>query len=169
MMDVSAQLTRSAFVVEDITETRQWLNKLLREAFGDIDIGNAADLKGARHWFAGRDTADMGLLALIDLGLPDGSGIGLIRELRDVHPCVQVVVATVYDDEDYLVQAMAAGAHGYLLKDRSNEELVLQLRRIDDGEAPSRPPWRGVSSTCSAPTPSSSWVGPPKQTPKSTR
>ena len=135
MADVTAQVTRSAVVVEDLVDTRLWLNKLLRDAFGDIEIASASDLRGARHWFTGRDTGAMGLLALIDLGLPDGSGIDLIREVREEHPSVQVVVATVFDDDDHLVQAMAAGAHGYLLKDRSTEELVAQLRKIDAGEA----------------------------------
>ena len=135
MADTSQRAGRRAFVVEDLGETRQWLNALLREAFGEIEIGNAADLKGARHWFAGRDTAGAGLLALIDLGLPDGSGVDLIRELSQSHPDVHLVVTTVFDDDDHLVQAMAAGAHGYLLKDRDTEELVTQLRKIDGGEA----------------------------------
>ena len=135
MAEISGQLTRSAFVVEDLVETRLWLNRVLSEAFGEIEIASASDLRAARHWFGGRDTTSMGLLALIDLGLPDGSGVDLIRELREVHPTVQVVVATVFDDDQHLVQAMAAGAHGYLLKDRSTEELVTQLRKIDGGEA----------------------------------
>ena len=134
MVDAIGQVTLRALVVEDLVETRQWLNNLLRDAFGEIEIVNAPDLRAARHWIAGRQTEALGLLALIDLGLPDGSGIELIRELREQHPSVQVVVATVFDDDHHLVEAMAAGAHGYLLKDRPSEELVTQLRKIDSGE-----------------------------------
>lgn len=134
MVAIQDQARRNAFVVEDLGETRQWLNTLLRTAFGEIDIANAVDLKSARHWFSGRDTEPLKLLALIDLGLPDGSGIDLIRELREAHPTVQLVVTTVFDDDTHLVQAMAAGAHGYLLKDRDTDELVTQLRKIDGGE-----------------------------------
>jgi DNA-binding NarL/FixJ family response regulator len=126
---------RRAFVVEDIVQTRDWLTELLRKAFGDIDVAWAGDLKTARAWMAGQTGAMDGLVALVDLGLPDGSGIDLIREIRDRHPAIQAVVTTVYDDDSHLVHAIAAGAHGYLLKDRDAEELIGQLRGIERGEA----------------------------------
>ena len=129
----------SAIIVEDIGETRVWLSDVLRRAFGDIAIDHAVDLKSARRWFAGRVTKDIGLLALVDLGLPDGSGIELIREIKQQHPEVEVVVTTIYDDDIHLLDAMSAGAHGYLLKDRDAEELVTQLRGLDRGEAPISP------------------------------
>ena len=71
---------------------------------------------------------------MVDLGLPDGSGVDLIRDLRQSHPEVQVVVTTVYDDDAHLMHAMAAGAHGYILKDREIGELRDVLRRIERGE-----------------------------------
>lgn len=129
----------SAIIVEDIGETRVWLSDVLRQAFGDIAIDHAVDLKSARRWFANRVTTDLGLLALVDLGLPDGSGIELIREIKQQHPEVEVVVTTIYDDDSHLLDAMAAGAHGYLLKDRDAEELVTQLRGLERGEAPISP------------------------------
>jgi DNA-binding NarL/FixJ family response regulator len=124
-----------AFIVEDIVQTREWLTELVRKAFGAIEVATAVDLRSARAWLAGPDVNQPGLVALVDLGLPDGSGIDLIREIRDRHPAVQVVVTTVYDDDSHLVHAIAAGAHGYLLKDRDAEELIAQLRGIDRGEA----------------------------------
>lgn len=139
-MDVSQiQTAHSAIVVEDISETRVWLSEVLRQAFGDIRIDHAIDLRSARRWFANRVTGNLGLLALVDLGLPDGSGIELIREIKQQHPEVEIVVTTIYDDNVHLLDAMAAGAHGYLLKDRDAEELVTQLRGLDRGEAPISP------------------------------
>ena len=129
----------SAIVDEDIGETRVWLSDVLRRAFGDIAIDHAVDLKSARRWFANLVTTDLCLLALVDLGLPDGSGIELIREIKQQHPEVEVVVTTIYDDDSHLLDAMAAGAHGYLLKDRDAEELVTQLRGLERGEAPISP------------------------------
>ena len=130
---------RSAIVIEDIGETRVWLSAVLRQAFGEITIDHAVDLRSARRWFADHATADLDLLALVDLGLPDGSGIELIRELRQHHRQVEIVVTTIYDDDVHLLDAMAAGAHGYLLKDRDADELVWQLRGLDRGEAPISP------------------------------
>ena len=139
-MDVpQIQTAHSAIVVEDINETRVWLSEVLRQAFGDIKIDHAIDLRSARRWFANRVTGNLGLLALVDLGLPDGSGIELIREIKQQHPEVEIVVTTIYDDNVHLLDAMAAGAHGYLLKDRDAEELVTQLRGLDRGEAPISP------------------------------
>jgi DNA-binding NarL/FixJ family response regulator len=134
-----SQPARSAIVVEDISETRAWLIDVLHCAFGDIAVDSAVDLKSARQWFAVHETKDAHLLALVDIGLPDGSGIDLIRELKLQHPDVEIVVTTVYDDEAHLIDAMAAGAHGYLLKDRDKEELITQLRGLDHGEAPLSP------------------------------
>ena len=126
---------RSAFVVEDIVQTRDWLCDLLRQAFGPVDTAWAGDLRQARAWLARLDGPGLGLVALVDLGLPDGSGIDLIREIRDRHPAVQVVVTTIYDDDSHLVHAIAAGAHGYLLKDRDADELIRQLQGLERGEA----------------------------------
>ena len=135
MASTDRQLQSRAFVVEDIAETRDWLVGLLREAFGEIEIETASDLKSASAWLASRGPFDGDMVALVDLGLPDGSGIDLIRELRESHPLVQIVVTTIYDDDGHLVHAMAAGAHGYLLKDRDAGELIGQLRGLNRGEA----------------------------------
>ena len=131
--------TRRAFVVEDVAETRAWLIGVLGRAFGDIAVDQAIDLRSARRWLAGQTTPGAGLVALVDLGLPDGSGIALIGELRSKLPEAQVVVTTVYDDDLHLMQAMAAGAHGYLLKDRDADELVAQLGELDRDAAPISP------------------------------
>ena len=128
------------FVVEDIAETRAMLAAVLGEAFGDIAVETAVDLRTARRWMAGLAGDGTGLIALIDLGLPDGSGIELIEELRRSHPAAQVVVTTIYDDDAHLFEAMAAGAHGYLLKDRDAREMAGRLRSIGDGDAPISPP-----------------------------
>lgn len=139
MISPTLQLAHSAFIVEDIAETSRWLRQVLRQAFGDIDIAEAGDLRGARDWFARRAVGDAGLIVLVDLGLPDGSGVDLIHELRDRRPDAQIVVTTIYDDDRRVLEAMAAGAHGYLLKDRDASELVRQLRGLDRGEAPIAP------------------------------
>ena len=125
--------TRTAFVVEDLDQTRQWLLGLVTQAFGPIAVASARDLRSARQWLA-TGPAGQGLVALVDLGLPDGSGVDLIWEMRLKLPEAHLIVTTIYDDDAHLVDAMAAGAHGYLLKDRDGAHLVERLRSIDRGE-----------------------------------
>lgn len=128
-----------ALVVEDIPATRDWLSGLLHAVFPAIGVYNAADLARARAWLRGPVRAT-GALYLIDLGLPDGSGIDLIREIAALDPTARLVVTTVYDDDRHLLHAMAAGAHSYLLKDRSPEEFTDLLRRVGQDEVALSPP-----------------------------
>ena len=139
MQVASTPVVSNAIIVEDISATRAWLADVLRQAFGGIAVEHAVDLKSARRWLASRSGPAEGLVALVDLGLPDGSGLELIGELRDRLPSAWVVVTTVFDDDTHLMHAMASGAHGYLLKDRDAGELVTQLRGLDRGAAPISP------------------------------
>ena len=66
-------------------------------------------------------------IVLCDVRMQQMSGLDLCRTLRERHPAVKVVLLSVYDDEQYLFQALRAGAAGYLLKKISGEDLVRQL------------------------------------------
>jgi DNA-binding NarL/FixJ family response regulator len=79
-------------------------------------------------------------LALIDLGLPDGSGIDVVGALHRHQPQAMPVVVTIYDDDDHLFPALQAGAFGYLLKEQPQDALVAQLLRMTQGEPPLSPP-----------------------------
>jgi DNA-binding NarL/FixJ family response regulator len=73
-------------------------------------------------------------IVLCDVRLQGVSGLDLCRRLLDRWPTMRVVLLSVYDDEQYLFQALRAGASGYLLKQISGEELVRQLERVRNGE-----------------------------------
>ena len=79
-------------------------------------------------------------LALIDLGLPDGSGVDVVAALHRNQPQALPVVVTIYDDDDHLFPALQAGAFGYLLKEQPKDILVAQLLRMAQGEPPLSPP-----------------------------
>jgi DNA-binding NarL/FixJ family response regulator len=73
---------------------------------------------------------------LMDIGLPDGSGVELTAELKSRLPQSQIMVFTVYEDSGQIYQALAAGASGYLLKRTPPEEVIRAIREIRNGGAP---------------------------------
>jgi DNA-binding NarL/FixJ family response regulator len=76
---------------------------------------------------------------LTDLGLPDGSGIELIRETARMHPATDIMVITVFGDEEHVLASIEAGATGYLLKDSLPEEFVSLIAQLRAGGSPISP------------------------------
>ncbi len=121
-------------ILEDNPSTLQWLSELTHEGFPGATVVTAQTLEAAR------EQLDGGLnLALIDLSLPDGSGIELVTELHEKHPDTYAVVTTIYDDDSHVFAAIKAGAKGYLLKDQPKELLIEQLKGIAWGNPPLSP------------------------------
>lgn len=135
--------SRLGLIVEDQNDTRAWLARMLASAFDGIAVAEAPTLRAARDWIAAHRNAlgDTGVkhIALVDIGLPDGSGVDLIRDLGQQYPAVVPIVTTIYDDDQHLFDAIAAGAQGYLLKDQHPTTLIEYLHRIDAGEPPLSP------------------------------
>ena len=73
-------------------------------------------------------------IVLCDVRMQGSSGLDLCRELRERNPNRKVVMLSVYDDEQYLFQALRVGASGYLLKSISSDELVRQLEFVHLGQ-----------------------------------
>ncbi len=132
---------RRGLVVEDQADVRAWLSDCVRKAFPGIEISEAGHIRTALTWLRAqaRSSADEPLLVLVDLGLPDGSGIDLVRQIAAERPDALPIVATIYDDDAHMFDAIAAGARGYLLKDKQTDMLVAYLQRIARGEPPLSP------------------------------
>jgi len=129
-----AEMTR-ILLLEDLPEIRVWLKALALQVFPQAEVTEAARVHDAKQQI-GAQKFD---LALVDLGLPDGSGVEVVAALRDQQPEAQSVVVTIHDDDDHLFPALQAGAFGYLLKEQSREQLAEQLKRISAGEPPLSP------------------------------
>jgi DNA-binding NarL/FixJ family response regulator len=76
---------------------------------------------------------------LIDLGLPDISGMELIRHAAQVHPACSVMVITVFGDDAHVIASIEAGATGYILKDSPAPEIADCIRMLHDGGSPMSP------------------------------
>lgn len=95
----------------------------------------AGSLAEARACLASQPVA----LALVDLGLPDGSGIDLIAEMHAADPGLAILVISAWCTEDAILAALRAGATGYVLKERDDMEVALSLRSVLRGGAPIDP------------------------------
>ncbi|MDC6129150.1 response regulator transcription factor [Burkholderia gladioli] len=78
-------------------------------------------------------------IALVDIGLPDGSGIELIREWHEADLALPIVVISTWSTGPTIVGALQAGATGYLLKERDDIEIALSIRSVLRGGAPIDP------------------------------
>lgn len=121
-----------ALVVEDNPETRGWLLTCVSSAFPELHVHAAENLTQAMT-LLGQEQYD---LALVDLGLPDGSGMDVIRALHSGQPQCYVVVATIYDDDHNLFAALKSGAKGYILKDQDRGRIVSYLQGIKKNQPP---------------------------------
>ena len=122
-------------LLEDLPEIRAWMRDLVLRVFPRAQISEAARVHDAIQLVH----AVKFDLALIDLGLPDGSGVDVVTRLRDLQPDAQAVVVTIHDDDEHLFPALQAGAYGYILKEQARELITEQLQRISQGEPPLSP------------------------------
>ena len=122
-------MTIRAFLVDDHELVRRGVRELL-EADGDIEVvGEADSVETALRRF---DPAAPDV-AVLDVQLPDGSGIELCRELLERRPDLACLMLTSFPDDDALLDAVVAGAAGYVLKRVRGVDLVDAVRRVAGG------------------------------------
>lgn len=127
---------KQVLILEDVVDAAQWMAARVQAVFGEaVAITLTHTLAGARR-LAQQSAFD---LYLVDLGLPDGSGIDFIRDMDPGRSGAHVVVTTIYDDDDHVFRALRAGARGYLLKDQSALALERALAGLEDGVPPLSP------------------------------
>ncbi len=117
-------------LVDDHQVVREGLRRML-ELEADMEVvGEASDAKEA--------LTQLELLSpeviLMDIKMPGMDGIELTRQLKEKQPSCSVIMLTLYDE--YLTEAIEAGAVGYLLKDVKREELVKAIRAVHQGRSP---------------------------------
>jgi NarL family two-component system response regulator YdfI len=118
-------------IADDHLVVREGLSAIL-EVAGDIEpIGEAADGAEAVR-LAGELSPDV---VLMDLRMPNLDGIEAIRQIRARYPAIEIVILTTYDDDEYIVQGLRAGARGYLLKDTGRQVLFDAIRAAARGES----------------------------------
>lgn len=126
---------KDILIVEDHPQATSVLAAVVCSEFGQVQIATAASVSEGKRQLL-HHVYDM---ALIDLGLPDGSGLELIGQIVATTPATLIIVTTIFDDEFNLFEALRAGANGYLLKGHSAPELAAFLRDAVAGQLPLSP------------------------------
>jgi two-component system response regulator DevR len=121
----------TVFLVDDHELVRRGIAGLL-DAESDIQVvGEAGTAAQARS----RILATRPDVALLDVRLPDGSGIDVCRDIRSASSEIQCLMLTAYDDDEAIYAAVIAGAAGYVLKDIRGAGLVDSVRRVAAGKS----------------------------------
>lgn len=129
----------ACLLVEDHEQAMTFFKKVVIDHFPGLRAHSAQTLAQARSLIQDQKNVSDLKFALIDLGLPDGHGKDLIKELRQINPNIICIVATIFGDDTHLFEALAAGAGGYLLKDDPMDLFADTLKRITNGEPPLSP------------------------------
>jgi DNA-binding NarL/FixJ family response regulator len=119
------------FLLDDHEIVRRGVRELL-EAEGDMEVvGEASTAEQA----LARVAAVSPDVAVLDVRLPDGTGVEVCRDIRSAHPEIACLMLTSFADDEALFEAIMAGAAGYVLKQVRGNELVDAVRRIASGQS----------------------------------
>ena len=124
-------MTVRVFLLDDHEIVRRGLRDLL-EAEDDLTVVGVA---GTAAEALRRIPATRPDVAVLDVRLPDGSGVEVCREIRLAHPDVHCLMLTSFADDEALFDAIMAGASGYVLKQVRGNELVEDIRRVAAGQS----------------------------------
>lgn len=117
-------------VIDDHPIVRQGISSLLSN-YAEFELVGEAD--------NGRDGLQivqktMPAVVLLDVSLPGESGLDVLRKIREQQPETKVLMLTSYEDEDFVIGALKAGANGYILKNVSDDMLVQSIQAVERGE-----------------------------------
>jgi DNA-binding NarL/FixJ family response regulator len=119
-------------LIEDDAGTRAGLREIIESAADCLCVGEFRTVADA---VAGIPAVTPRVV-LVDVNLPDGTGVDCVRRLAPTMAATEFVMLTLYQDGDILFDALAAGAHGYLIKPLRVDELLAAIRDVVEGGAP---------------------------------
>lgn len=128
-MDNVTQDRVKIMVVDDHTIVREGTARMLELTPEFLIVGQASSAREALDLIRTLNPE----IVLMDIKMPGINGIEATRMIKQEWPDIEVIVLSMYDEEEYVVEAVKAGATGYLLKDSSQEDLVRAIRIVHSG------------------------------------
>ncbi len=116
-------------IADDHPNDRQGLRRIASEGAGISVVGEASTAAELFRLLAGAAVD----VVLLDVSMPGSTFVETLKDLREKHPSVKVLVLSVHPEDQWAVRALRAGAAGYLTKDHSPEQLVEAVRRVARG------------------------------------
>jgi DNA-binding NarL/FixJ family response regulator len=118
-------------LADDHAVVRAGIRQFLDQAAG-IRVVAEADSGQAAQQLIAQEQPDV---AVLDIQMPEGSGIEVTRWVRANHPAVGVLILTAYDDDPYVMAVLQAGANGYVLKTAAPADIVQAVRDVHEGKS----------------------------------
>ena len=128
-------MSTSVLIVEDEPE---FLRRFADAVTADSGLHLLAAVSTGRAGLAMLDAQPPDVM-LVDLGLPDMDGVTLIRHAASRHPACDVLVVTMFGDDQHVLSSIEAGATGYLLKDAAGERIAAAIHELRAGGSPISP------------------------------
>lgn len=128
---MTAEPNIRVLVADDHAVVREGIRHVLAEAHG-FDVAGEATSGEEAIRLASECEPDV---VMLDVSMPGGTGLEVIGDVRRAAPQARVLILSVHDEAEYVLQAVRAGAHGYLRKDSSPNELREAVRAVDRGES----------------------------------
>lgn len=123
-------------IADDHTIVRRGIMQIIDEAPEIVTAGEASSgsevLQAVREGYYD--------VLLLDINLPDRSGLEILKHLLMIKPALNVLMLSIYPEEQYAVRALKAGAKGYLTKESAPDELIADIRKVSQG-------WKYVTSS----------------------
>jgi DNA-binding NarL/FixJ family response regulator len=135
MTHESAMEQKCIFIVDDHPLVRRGLGELLKHEPDLTVCGEAASLQEAVQ-FLGSHSPDV---AIVDISLPDGNGLDLVKRLRTRNPETRILVLSMHDESLLAERALHAGALGYVNKEEVAETIITAIRRVLQGKGWANP------------------------------
>ncbi len=116
-------------LADDHAVVRQGIKQILGGAYPEATFGEAKDLHELREQL-GQATWD---ILVMDLAMPDGNGLELLKQIDKDYPSLPVLILSIYPEDQYALRTLRAGASGYLNKESAPEELVQAVQKVLSG------------------------------------